>query len=404
MTSVGGLQQSQTAILSLVDTSRFAAEDLQKRAATVSQGLSGHISQRNLSNESPNLDLLRAMAVSFVLLGHFLQCFRTQLVPPTFWDVLARTGVMLFFVHTSLVLMLSIDRMKERNFELVKSFYFRRLFRIYPLSVLCVGLVTIFHVPPMPLGQYAWNGWNAVASNLLLAQNLSRAPNVMGALWSLPWEVQMYCVLPFIYLGCRTKALVKISGIWILCCATAWIGHPVARVLTYFPCFLGGVLAYALLRKRSISAVLPSYLWPVAILLISALSAHLNAAAWNRKIIYPDWILCAFTGLIIPLFSNSSTTGLVSKIASTVAKYSYGIYLSHIPLMWLTLVRFRDLPLGFRLVWFLAMLLIVPALAYHLVEHPLIKIGKQLSVSTPVGAKTFTGSREFAAEPLSLAV
>jgi peptidoglycan/LPS O-acetylase OafA/YrhL len=400
MTFFLGLQPSSPAMLP-PETARQAPAG--KLRAKVTRALFRRstecVNERSLPGESPNLDVLRAMAVGFVLIGHFLQCFRTQLAVPTFWDVLARTGVMLFFVHTSLVLMLSLDRMNERNLKLIESFYLRRLFRIYPLSILCIGLVIFFHIPSMPSEQYAWKGWNTVASNLLLAQNLTRAPNVMGALWSLPWEVQMYCVLPFIYLGCRKRPFLKLLGIWSLCCAAAWISHPVARILTYFPCFLGGILAYTILRKRRVSAVLPAYLWPPLILLISWVSVHLNPLPWARRIIYPDWILCLVLGLMIPLFINLSKSGIVGRTASIVAKYSYGIYLSHIPLMWLTLVRFRTLPLGLRLVWFVAMLIIIPVLAYHLVEEPLVKIGKQLSAVTPAGAKEVAEPRECMVEP-----
>jgi hypothetical protein len=155
------------------------------------------------------------------------------------------------------------------------------------------------------------------------------------------------------------------------------------------------------------STVLPAYLWPTVILLTSAIFAHFNASPWTRKIIYPDWILCAFVGLIIPLFRNLSAKGMVGQIASKVAKYSYGIYLSHMPLLWLTLVRFRGLPIGLRWVWFFAMMLIVPVLAYHLVEQPLIKIGKRFTAPRLEGTETRSersARREFMQEPVPYAI
>ena len=44
-------------------------------------------------------------------------------------------GVLLFFVHTSLVLMYSMQRSGLTGFALMKNFHVRRFFRIYPLSV-----------------------------------------------------------------------------------------------------------------------------------------------------------------------------------------------------------------------------------------------------------------------------
>ena len=40
-------------------------------------------------------------------------------------------------------------------------------------------------------------------SNLALTTNLTLSPLVLDPLWSLPWEVQMYAVLPALYLFFR---------------------------------------------------------------------------------------------------------------------------------------------------------------------------------------------------------
>ena len=58
-----------------------------------------------------------------------------------------RLGVLIFFVHTSLVLMLSMERGKLRSKELYLNFYIRRIFRIYPLSIVAVLMVITFELP-----------------------------------------------------------------------------------------------------------------------------------------------------------------------------------------------------------------------------------------------------------------
>ncbi len=60
--------------------------------------------------ELPNLDCLRAFAVSCVLINHIVTMLRTRHGLPDlpFASALGRTGVLAFFVHTSLVLMQSL--------------------------------------------------------------------------------------------------------------------------------------------------------------------------------------------------------------------------------------------------------------------------------------------------------
>src|SRR4051812_14701021 len=149
-----------------------------------------------------NLDLLRALAVSSVLAFHLML---SQHVQGVSW--LGRLGVLAFFVHTSVVLLNSLERTgQERGW--IGTFYLRRAFRIYPLSVATVCLVLAIGIPSMvPVAglvqAYARPGWLTIATNLLLVQNLAGQPDVASVLWTLPLEVQMYAVLPLCWLAAR---------------------------------------------------------------------------------------------------------------------------------------------------------------------------------------------------------
>ncbi len=53
-------------------------------------------------------------------------------------------------------------------------------------------------------------------SNLLLIQNLTYSSSIIGPLWSLPLEVQMYLVLPFLFLW-KKRSFWRLLVLWLAC-------------------------------------------------------------------------------------------------------------------------------------------------------------------------------------------
>src|SRR5665213_2328994 len=68
-----------------------------------------------IRTDSSNLDLLRSIAVLLVLLNHVLSIFQVDAGIGTLPWMLGRVGVLMFFVHTSFVLMLSLERSRRRD-------------------------------------------------------------------------------------------------------------------------------------------------------------------------------------------------------------------------------------------------------------------------------------------------
>jgi peptidoglycan/LPS O-acetylase OafA/YrhL len=338
---------------------------------------------RNYFHESRNLDLLRSAAVLFVYVGHLISFL--SLNKSGFFALLARAGVLIFFVHTSLVLMLSMERMKTSGLTLYRTFLIRRAFRIYPLSICCVLCVIASRIPFMPLEAYKWPGWGTVAANLLLVQNVTGHKSVIGPLWSLPWEVQMYLVLPALFLSWRSSPwMTVITGYFVTIAAVGLgvlTGSRATQLLLFFPCFLGGMLALTLVRSN-VRPKLPAYLWPLAILLVCSVFSILNHSAWSRRAIYPEWMLCTALGLFIPMFEEIRIQRIVGKVGAQVAKYSYGIYLAHVPVLWFSLVILKNEALAIRLGVLIVLTFSIPVLLYYLIEHPLIRFGKRLSRSS----------------------
>jgi peptidoglycan/LPS O-acetylase OafA/YrhL len=99
--------------------------------------------------ENPNLDFLRSFAVLLVFFGHLSFFHQFLALGPLNLTLMGALGVMFFFVHTALVLMLSLERQQKEQGDnrLFISFMIRRCFRIYPLSITAVLLILAFHLP-----------------------------------------------------------------------------------------------------------------------------------------------------------------------------------------------------------------------------------------------------------------
>jgi len=135
---------------------------------------------------------------------------------------------------------------------------------------------------------------------------------------------------------------------------------------------MGGILAFVMLRYAK--AKLPSSIW-VAGLPAGALAV----GVWLGQMWSPsrEWIFCLALGMVLPFFSELRA-GVLRRGAHWVAKYSYGIYLAHVPAIW---VAFRILPWppAGRWLGLAGMLLILPVGLYHIIEEPLIRYGKRLT-------------------------
>ncbi|MGH7620877.1 MAG: acyltransferase family protein, partial [Gemmatimonadaceae bacterium] len=204
-----------------------------------------------------NLDLLRAVAVLLVFLDHVISAVGHEGGSWNWNWAIGRLGVLLFFVHTSLVLMSSIERGGVVR-GWVRRFYIRRAFRIYPLAVFVILIAAIFRLPSHVTSSGAdmvrsYPSAATLVSNLLLVQNLTGARDMQGVLWSLPIEVQMYVLLPLCFVVARRSARDMAAMVLaFLACGialeTPLVNHVPGlwrlSVFTFGPCFVSGVLAY----------------------------------------------------------------------------------------------------------------------------------------------------------------
>lgn len=327
---------------------------------------------------SANLDFLRAVAVLLVLGQHLTRRLNGDLTTGMPTSYLGLFGVLLFFVHTSLVLMYSMERSGLEGKSLLKDFYIRRIFRIYPLSILAICAALALHLDsningiaglspgPLPSNK-------AIFAQLVLMQNVVHVKSIVNVLWSLPYEIQMYVFLPFLFAWVRRgQAFVPLMMLWVASLVGAWVQPHLsllgpAMLLLFVPCFLPGIMAFALLHRP----VLPSSLWLVFLF-------GLIAAFTLKPVLATGWFLCLLLGVSIPFFRELQSNS-IRIVANRIATYSYGIYVSHQFCIWFAMEKLATQPMWLRTAVLIASLIAVPVVLYHALEKPMIGIGVRLA-------------------------
>jgi len=314
--------------------------------------------------DSANLDSLRTLAIALVVFSH-LGLMLGWSSPAWEMVVLGRIGVAVFFVHTSLVLMWSLDR----HAGSATPFLIRRFFRIYPLAMFIVALTAAGNW----LGGVPLDRWTLI-SNLALVQNIPDLSSNPGPLWSLPYEVQMYLALPAIHAFIRpastlVRAALLLAGSIALLSIAQAVGIDF-RLVRFLPCFLAGVLAYAMSGHQSRT------LHPATLLAIVAAAAAvapaLVAAGASETLVM--WVVCLVLGVSIPR-CREVDTGWVGRWAKTGATYSYSVYLTHLFAISAGFGIAAWMPAPLRWAGFVMMLVAWPRIAYRYVEAPGIKLG-----------------------------
>jgi peptidoglycan/LPS O-acetylase OafA/YrhL len=325
-----------------------------------------------------NLDVLRAVAVLCVVIAHlFRHVLGIEEVSIAHVEEVGRFGVLVFFVHTSVVLLMSLDRQPSARPML--TFYIRRVFRIYPLSIAAIVMVVLFRIPFMPDRAYEAAGISHIVQNVFLVQNVTGVSSIIGPLWSLPYEVQMYIALPFLHGVLQRGSPIKVLGIWFFAIVARvmplFVGWNVL-LIHFVPCFLGGAFAYK--ARKAHNAYLPSSAWPV--LLMCLLGVYVTVRV-KHETPFLDYLLCLVLGVALAACQDMPSTRL-TQMCGVVAKYSYGVYLLHAPIMWIAFFGIASaVSTWVQWIVFVVLSVSLPWAAYRLVEEPMIALGRRLAGS-----------------------
>jgi len=319
----------------------------------------------------PNLDVLRSVAVGLVLVGHI----NGALSPRHYGTFHGAFGVGLFFVHTALVLMWSLERRPQ-----VLDFYVRRVARIYPLAIVVVLIAVATHAKVNAFRDdgsfflYSAPTVKQTLSHLMLVQNLFSGNFIVYPMWSLPIEMQMYVVLPVLFFFLRKNmALWTLLLFWALGAEFAHkaFGPQEINLAVAAPYFLSGLMAYVGFLQRK--AVLPG--WSFVVALGALLWAGGHAGDWQR-----GWWACLALGLGLPLFRQLQR-GPLTRAGWTIARYSYGIYMTHPFAILLGFYVCRDFGRPVQFAMLVGSLVTFSLAAYHLIEVPGRRLGAKAAAA-----------------------
>jgi peptidoglycan/LPS O-acetylase OafA/YrhL len=133
--------------------------------------------------------------------------------------------------------------------------------------------------------------------------------------------------------------------------------------------FLPGAMAYVGFSKWR--PRIPA--WPLPVFLAVLWIGFLLHANFHR-----GWMVCLLLGLGLPMFRQMRAEWVIVP-SQIIAKYSYGVYLTHPFAIVIGMYLLRGHSLGVRLLAEVVSLVVLPVVAYHLLEHPMIRIGSRLA-------------------------
>ena len=331
------------------------------------------------------LTALRFFAAFWVVLFHYWPALTTAGAP--LFVAKGYLGVELFFVLSGFILCHVYRTQVETGGFNYGGFLWARLARIYPLhlaTLIGMGLLAGaagaagFAVDPNILS------WEALPANLLLVQAWGFAP-VAGwnhPSWSISAEWFAYLTFPLFAwaaLALKARPLVAVGLAAVFMAGLyagfeALAGHPLTLAtiswgaLRIVPCFALGCALYLVYRKAPLKAP-----WTASAVSFGLMVLSAALGLW-------DGITVLLAGaLILSLASlpNERAGWLASKPAVYLGEISYSVYMVCVPWKLLAVnlaAKLTDAPdKQLQLfVWLaiLALLPVVAALSYHLVEHP----------------------------------
>jgi peptidoglycan/LPS O-acetylase OafA/YrhL len=343
----------------------------------------------------PELDGLRGISILLIFIHHLYR----PLVPGGF------LGVDIFFVLSGfLITSLLVEEWNRKGSIKLKNFYIRRALRLMPavfLLILITGALALI-VDKRTATQIYQGIWLSLSyiSNWFYAFGYFSNNNPLSITWSLAIEEQFYLTWPLLLsLVLRFKSQRRWI-LYILALIIAFIPlHRImlleqgAKVLRLYygsdtradglpiGCLVGLLVSWNLFPHNKKFEICMKFLAAVGIIFLGYLISY---PSWTDLFLYRYGgftlvSLAVALSLIVVVLYPPKFALLVLKFRPLVwiGRISYGLYLWHWTVYWFIYLK-QALPTSTeQLVVMVVLSLSLPALSYHFVEKPFLRLKKR---------------------------
>ncbi|MCT7606964.1 acyltransferase [Aliarcobacter butzleri] len=306
-----------------------------------------------IKNKNNSIEILRAIAIIFVLIAHFIIIIPDELREKYLFllkFINAETGVDLFFVISGYLMGVTfLAKTQDTELKLRDTFVFyrKRILRLLPSAYLWAFITLLFGLYFNSKGSLLWIDNNSLINNffssLAFLRNFTEYihPTHLGYYWSLSVEMQFYFFLPIAWF------LLKREYFWYLIYILFLIGF-VWRpggfhwIFLRFDGLLAGLMLWKLTSvenwRDSVKYVIPENKTILQLTLIISLSLVLTIPKLFPNILTPGVynglisLICAYV-VLIGIYKESILNNIViSKFLIFIGSISYSLYLIHLPI------------------------------------------------------------------------
>lgn len=292
----------------------------------------------------PNLDPLRFVLASIVVLFHIPQLSENQGLPYLEGIPLFQKGteaVYVFFVLSGfLIIRLIYFRRQVGQFS-IRKFYIRRILRIFPLYYLIFLFGIFFYHALLPfLGinfEIKYSIEQALFFNVFFLANVFEKiydpGGILAVLWSIGIEEQFYILIAPILFIIPVNRILKGLGLiffgYFILFHSELIPFLKTYRFVYFFLIAGGMVAI-LEEEERLKFLYSNKMIPVFIVVLNVFYFTTNWFVLENRFLYNLLSTLLFCLLIHTLAYNNIGKQIKNSILNYLGRISYGIYMYHI--------------------------------------------------------------------------
>jgi len=336
----------------------------------------------NSIQRTNNFDFLRLVFAYFVIISHCYpicgehNCdWLCELSKKQIW--FSFIGLKGFFVISGYLIFKSLSRSDS-----LKTYFLKRFYRIFPAFVtvllITVLLLSIVYNNDTTSYFYQTSVWTYVPINLSLVFYQLNIINlfetnpypyiVNGSLWTIPYEVLFYCLLPLFKLTNENKTkLISLMIFTILIFSSFYVttslknmtlgSYQVNHLIDLMAYFLSGIL----INLFKLETHLSNNKWILIFILLIVFSIYFHLFDYIKFIAFP---------IVIILIGNKSLP-IINQVYKRIGDISFGLYLYAFPIQQTLYYYFKLKPMPL-FIYSALITTVFAILSWHIIEKRFI--------------------------------